>query len=87
MRSEGRRRINSLNVAPIRQTLERWINKYEAYWTNTLLRVKEAAEDEAQNTPRGRKRGKRTGWSKSISRAVLGDAMSRTDWQSVLQKW
>jgi len=45
-RSEGRRRINSLNVSPIRQILERWINKYEAYWTNTLLRVKESAEDE-----------------------------------------
>ena len=43
-RSEGRRRINSLNVAPIRQILERWINKYEVYWTNTLLRVKESAE-------------------------------------------
>ena len=46
-RSEGRRRINSLNVAPIRQILERWIHKYEAYWTNTLLRVKESAEIEA----------------------------------------
>ena len=46
-RSEGRRRINSLNVAPIRQIMERWISKYEAYWTNTLLRVKEVAEDEA----------------------------------------
>lgn len=46
-RSEGRRRINSLNVAPIRRILERWISKYEAYWTNTLLRVKESAEVEA----------------------------------------
>lgn len=45
-RAEGRRRINSLNVAPIRQLMERWISKYEAYWTNTLLRVREAAEDE-----------------------------------------
>jgi len=45
-RSEGRRRINSLNVAPIRQILERWISKYEAYWTNTLLRVKESVEEE-----------------------------------------
>ena len=43
-RSEGRRRINSLNAAPIRQILERWISKYEAYWANTLLRVKETAE-------------------------------------------
>ena len=45
-RAEGRRRINSLNVAPIREILERWINKYEAFWANTLLRVKESAEDE-----------------------------------------
>lgn len=44
-RSEGRCRINSLNVAPIRQILERWINKYEGYWANTLLRVKESAEE------------------------------------------
>jgi DNA-binding transcriptional ArsR family regulator len=43
-RSEGRRRVNSLNVTPIRQIAERWIGKYEAYWTNTLLRVKETAE-------------------------------------------
>ena len=46
-RSEGRRRLNSLNVNPIRQIAERWISKYEAYWTNTLLRVKEDSEAEA----------------------------------------
>jgi len=45
-RSEGRRRINSLNVAPLRQIVERWISKYEACWANTLLRVKEGAEEE-----------------------------------------
>ncbi len=56
-RSEGRRRINSLNVAPIRQIFERWISKYEAYWTNTILRVKESAEaDEAERRrPRAKK--------------------------------
>ena len=43
-RSEGRKRINSLNVAPIRQILERWISKYEAYWANSMLRIKETAE-------------------------------------------
>lgn len=47
-RTEGRQRINSLNVAPIRMILERWINKYEAYWANTLLRVKEEAESPAK---------------------------------------
>ena len=56
-RSEGRKRINSLNAAPIRSILERWIGKYEAYWTNTLLRVKDDAEEEAAKPTRAR--GKR----------------------------
>ena len=43
-RTEGRRRINSLNATPIRDVIERWIGKYEAYWANSLLRVKESAE-------------------------------------------
>ena len=43
-RSEGRCRVNSLNAAPIRQILERWISKYDAHWANTLLRVKESSE-------------------------------------------
>ena len=46
-RNEGRQRINSLNAAPIREILERWISKYEAYWANTLLRIKQSAESEA----------------------------------------
>lgn len=57
-RSEGRRRINSLNVTPIRQIMERWINKYEAYWTNTLLRVKDAAEDTANEETTSKKSSK-----------------------------
>ena len=56
-RSEGRRRINSLNVAPIRQIMERWISKYEAYWTNTLLRVKESAESDAAKGKPTRSKG------------------------------
>ena len=57
-RVDGRRRINSLNVAPIRQILERWISKYEAYWANTLLRVKDAAEDAAENDGAAKKPSK-----------------------------
>jgi len=56
-RSEGRRRINALNAAPIRDILERWIGKYEAYWTNTLLRVKEAAEFEEDAKPEKKMKG------------------------------
>jgi DNA-binding transcriptional ArsR family regulator len=57
-RSEGRCRINSLNAAPIRDILERWIGKYEAYWSNTLLRVKEVAESESKSKPKTKKKGR-----------------------------
>ncbi|MEM8945207.1 MAG: metalloregulator ArsR/SmtB family transcription factor [Planctomycetota bacterium] len=46
-RADGRKRINSLNVTPLRQIMERWMSKYEAYWTNALLRVKDLAEESA----------------------------------------
>ena len=55
-RSEGRRRINSLNAAPLRDVIERWIGKYEAYWANTLLRVKESAEGQAKKKSNSNKR-------------------------------
>lgn len=56
-RSEGRRRINSLNATPIRQILERWISKYEAYWVNTLLRVKESAESDVDAKTKAKRKG------------------------------
>jgi DNA-binding transcriptional ArsR family regulator len=56
--SEGRRRINSLNAAPIREIMERWIGKFDAYWSNMLLRAKETAEtqvaDRKKKKPRKR---------------------------------
>ena len=55
-RAQGRQRINSLNAAPIREILERWIGKYEAYWSNTLLRVKESAEAETSRKVKRRSR-------------------------------
>ncbi len=53
-RIEGRMRINSLNAAPLRDVIERWIGKYEAYWANTLLRVKEAAETQPKKNAKPR---------------------------------
>jgi DNA-binding transcriptional ArsR family regulator len=55
-RSEGRRRINSLNAAPLRDVIERWIGKYEAYWANTLLRVKESAESNTKEKSKSKKK-------------------------------
>ncbi|MEZ6102198.1 MAG: metalloregulator ArsR/SmtB family transcription factor [Pirellulaceae bacterium] len=51
-REEGRQRINSLNANPLRQAVERWISKYDGFWANTLLRVKETAERSAQRKKR-----------------------------------
>ena len=55
-RSEGRRRINSLNATPLRDVIERWIGKYEAYWANSLLRVKESAESETATKRKSKKK-------------------------------
>jgi len=57
-RSEGRQRLNSLNAGPIRQIMERWINKYEAYWANTLLRVKDAAESAVTEKQKNKQQNK-----------------------------
>jgi len=46
-REEGRQRINSLNVVPIRQIYERWVGRFEELWSSHLLRIKETAESGA----------------------------------------
>jgi DNA-binding transcriptional ArsR family regulator len=48
-REEGRQRLNSLNVVPIRQIYERWVGRFEELWSSHLLRIKEDAE--ASGTP------------------------------------
>jgi DNA-binding transcriptional ArsR family regulator len=45
VRAEGRRRYNSLNAVPIRRIYERWVSRYEDFWADTLVRIKETAED------------------------------------------
>lgn len=43
-REEGRRRINSLNVVPIRQIYERWVGPFAELWSSALLRIKDDVE-------------------------------------------
>jgi len=50
-REEGRQRVNSLNVVPIRQIYERWVGRFEELWSSHLLRIKEAAEEGAATKP------------------------------------
>lgn len=47
-REEGRRRINSLNVVPIRRIYERWMGPFSELWSSTLLRVKEDIESKKE---------------------------------------
>ena len=51
-RDDGRQRINSLNVVPIRQIYERWVGRFEELWSSHLLRIKEDAEASAQQKKR-----------------------------------
>jgi DNA-binding transcriptional ArsR family regulator len=50
-REEGRQRVNSLNVVPIRQIYERWVGRFEELWSSHLLRIKEIAESRAAGDP------------------------------------
>jgi DNA-binding transcriptional ArsR family regulator len=45
-RSEGRRRVNSLNAVPIRRIYERWMGPFSELWSSTLLRLKDDLENE-----------------------------------------
>ena len=59
-REDGRQRVNSLNVVPIRQIYERWVGPYQELWTSELLRIKEFAElDDNGNSSTKEKKSKK----------------------------
>lgn len=45
VRREGRRRWNHLNAVPIRRLYERWVSRYAEFWSSSLLRLQETAEE------------------------------------------
>lgn len=57
-RAVGRTRVNSLNAAPIRAIMERWIGKYESFWSNALLRTKEVSESASRSAKLKNKRAR-----------------------------
>jgi DNA-binding transcriptional ArsR family regulator len=59
-REDGRQRVNSLNVVPIREIYERWVGPFQELWSGELLRIKEIAETENSDEKRegSRKRNK-----------------------------
>jgi DNA-binding transcriptional ArsR family regulator len=54
-REEGRRRINSLNVVPIRQIYERYVGPFAELWSSTLLRLKDDVETRNAGSKNGSK--------------------------------
>ena len=48
-RSEGRKRVNSINAVPLRLIYERWVSKYEDLWASMLTGLKGAAEESTEN--------------------------------------
>jgi DNA-binding transcriptional ArsR family regulator len=55
-REDGRQRLNSLNVLPIREIYERWVGPFQELWSGELLRIKEIAE---KDRPSGMRRTSR----------------------------
>jgi DNA-binding transcriptional ArsR family regulator len=45
-RSEGRRRVNSLNAVPIRRIYERWMGPFAELWSSMLLRLRDDFESD-----------------------------------------
>lgn len=45
-RAEGRKRIHTLNVMPIRMIYERWVSPFADLWASTLLGLKRRVEGE-----------------------------------------
>jgi DNA-binding transcriptional ArsR family regulator len=58
-REDGRQRVNSLNVVPIRQIYERWVGPFQELWSGELLGIKEIAETESSAEPRKGSHGRK----------------------------
>jgi DNA-binding transcriptional ArsR family regulator len=43
-REEGRRKVNSLNLVPIRRIYERWMGPFTELWSSALLRLQDDLE-------------------------------------------
>lgn len=50
IRRKGRERFNHLNVVPLQQIYERWLQPYEAEWAQSLLNLKNLSEGDTQMT-------------------------------------
>jgi len=47
-RREGRKRWNQLNVVPLREVMQRWMGKYQAFWADAMIDLRDAEESPSQ---------------------------------------
>ena len=52
-RKEGRRRLNSLNVIPIREIYEHWVSGFQDLWASQLVQLKHDLEWQQQAKEEG----------------------------------
>lgn len=69
-REQGRQRVNSLNVFPIRRIYERWVSPFQEMWSSQLLGIKAMAEKESTRKRRSRKRSKESIRSPEVIKSV-----------------
>ena len=56
VREDGPRRINSLNVVPIRRVYEELVDEYQDLWARRLTDLKRELESEKRPTRKGRRK-------------------------------
>ena len=56
VREDGPRRINSLNVVPIRRVYEELVDEYQDLWARRLIDLKRELESEKRPTRKGRRK-------------------------------
>src|SRR6185437_4018114 len=48
---QGRRQIYTLEAAAMKEALTPWLRKYDRFWQNALERLRDLAEDAAEDQP------------------------------------
>jgi DNA-binding transcriptional ArsR family regulator len=46
-RRQGRKRYNQLNVVPLREVMQRWMGKYQEFWADAMINLRDAAETQS----------------------------------------
>jgi hypothetical protein len=49
---DGRQRFNYLNPVPIQQIFDRWVNRHQGAWMESLVTLKDQLEKEPETAPR-----------------------------------